>query len=236
MAAERAVPSRHENRALPVALSINILNAMQDSAESELQKRACGGLVTLLTESITEDSSPPHDDVSSNSSQSEIAEAISDYVAATSSSSARSRGAETYLHADLYARQVLDALSQLVRQGRISRRRSGVHLKNGAEGFDDEVTIDGVDILVEIKYFDLEYQQISRRIRDVRHKGRRIAPSQPLLLVNPVESRVGMDRETDGPPFAVMKWNIEDGAYALEAALIALAEAAKENPLPKGTN
>ncbi len=51
--AERAVPSKAEDEALPLALSINILNSLQETADNELQQRACGGFVTMLTAKLS---------------------------------------------------------------------------------------------------------------------------------------------------------------------------------------
>lgn len=233
-AAERAVPSKTDNKALPIALSINILNSLQDSADTELQKRACGGLVTLLAESLTK--SQTSSDVRTavpGPSGPEIEEAVSDYVSATSNTPARSRGAESFLRAERYERQVIDALNQLQILGIISEpSQDGLAASDTDVGHDAIVRVGSVDVLIEVKYFDPENPPAtaSRRFREIRYRALRASISKPLIVISPLAAGLTDGQVTETPVVKFLKWTVEDGLSVLSTALENVAKASVHKP------
>lgn len=218
-AAERAVPSSDANTALPVALSINILNALQDSADTDLQQRACGGLVTLLAESLGPTGRPEdHPETSQSTTKSEIREALTEYVTATVGSPARSRTAELVLSAERYESEVVRALTQLYNIGVIA---DPPQRANGSDpGYDTLVRLGDIDVLIEAKYFAPQYPPdlVSRRLRDVRAKARRDGPHKPLLIVNTLATLTPR-RDPSMPTSASVKWDVGDSIDILASAL-----------------
>lgn len=232
-AAERAVPSKTDNKALPVALSINILNSLQDSADSELQKRACGGFVTLLAESLSESQNSSNVRTATPGSGPEIQKAVSDYVSATSNSPARSRGAESFLRAERYERQVIEALNQLQMRGIISETSHEGRATSYTDArYDALVRVGSIDMLIEVKYFDPQYPPatVSRRFREIRYRALQNSLGKPIIVISPIAAGLTDPQVTEAPVVRFIKWTVEDGLNVLSAALENVAAASSFRP------
>ncbi|MGH3704655.1 MAG: hypothetical protein ACRDT9_08510, partial [Agromyces sp.] len=229
-ATSRAAPLDSGHRELPADVAINTFLSLSDAATTDVQKKACGGFIDMLTASPPESgASPAAEQVASvrrpqtasqyermrvyeeRETEREI-EALAAYTSRTSGTPARSSGAE----ARLYELRVFDAIARLHLRGALDSISTGF---DGPDFADATVGIGGASVIVVVKAFPDGDAHAARRIRDIRNRVVAHGETRPVVVAVPFPLSQAQSKWSDDR-VAVCTWNGEEDDQALLAALV----------------
>ncbi len=197
-ATDRAVPQKSDERQLSLTLSVTILNSLQKSAVSELQKKACGGFLDHLTKTDGDAKAPELEEESILGVQddAQLEDALSSYIAGTENTPAQSLGANVLL----YDRQTRNAFREAYKSLAAGPASVPLLIKYGTE-----------------HNRDLLLKQIRQEIDARRDRYAR----RPFLIITPLEL-TSAEQEVlrqEQLPMTIVKWAPGDGVRHISEAI-----------------
>ncbi len=235
-ATERAVPSKQDNNAVPISLSVNVLNSLQESANDTLQLRACGGFVDHIVaqaeseEPASSDSSQPllQKPATGETEADMQLDAFSSYVQATAKTKAASLLAEIYVEEQRYKKQVLEALNELKGLNKIVLPDDDHLLPGGTyvNQHDAVCEIAGEEVIICVLGGTASAQtkvkaRAKKSLKDHTELG------LPLLFISPAHDLLN-EIDTHDTIASSTTWTAQAGSIVLEKAIQNAAKLAQE--------
>lgn len=198
--ADRGIPSDANDTALPLSVSMRTFEQLQESAQTNVQKAACGGVMDVLAQLLagSRDSSEAG---SANTARTKPGDsnyegavaALSAYVEASRGTAAASPGSEARLY-ELEATSAVEALNIEGAVVRVTPTLLGVSLDGPRRLIrpDAIVEIDGQSVVLEFKKNSSVAQarrSISATVADFRARG----VEDPIVVVTPLQVEISSE-------------------------------------------
>jgi hypothetical protein len=222
--ADRGIPSDPSDTALPLSVSIRTFEQLQESAQTDVQKAACGGVMDVLAQLVSP--SEQVDGLPSRSVRTEPGDpnyegaraALSSYVVASRGTAAASPGSEARLY-DLEATSAVAGLNIENAIVRALPRLRGLALDGSATTVvpDVSVEINQRTVLLEFKAY-YSASGAKRAIFETVGRFRARGISLPIIVVTPQSIEIASQWSRQNKCLAI-QWRDSRDNDALRVAI-----------------
>jgi hypothetical protein len=211
-ASSRAVPVREDDNALPESVTISTLEGLQETATDDVQRRACKGMIEVLTPQVVMSDDAREASEATRTDPSAALEALISYVDASDGTPAASPAARAAVAAmaGMYHSTVLSALPTLGPNIQVHRQPPGTDSE-----VDAVVVVDGAAVGLEVIYSRTP-EVVRARTRSAAQK-RRAKQLNPLVVVSRFPSPFTFEEEAEMRAVVVQWDSSDDNDRLLEA-------------------